>query len=455
MATNLFEITKSVLTPEIIQKIGALIGESPTTTQRAVDTAVPSVFAGILHYVSSSAEGVGRLVRILDQGNYGQLLGNLNNLLGGGEASQTLMNSGKEFQSTLFGSRTNAVTDLIANNSGMNSTAVSSLLGVATPLLFGVLGRERSTQGLTPAGLISLLLVNRGEIARLAPPGLAGILGIANLQQLGANLTDASLTAATSPRTTTSVAVTSYEEESSIGKWLVPLLIAGLLVPWFIFVRGCGGPPTPPAVASHETTPAPHPAPDVKSEAALTSPPVPREETATPPSPEPTPATQEALASESEQPVPVGKQAVDLPSGKKLGLDEHSITYKLAKFLADAGDTEVPRTFTFDHLNFVFGTTEITLESEQTVKDLVAILKAYPSTKTQLEGHTDIIGDPAANKRLSQGRADAVKDYLVRNGIDESRLSAVGHGQEKPVASNDTAEGRAQNRRLELVVVKK
>ena len=73
----------------------------------------------------------------------------------------------------------------------------------------------------------------------------------------------------------------------------------------------------------------------------------------------------------------------------------------------------------------------------------------------QLEGHTDNTGDAAANKKLSQDRADAVKELLVKGGIEASRVSTAGYGQEKPIASNATEDGKAQNRRLELVVAKK
>ena len=65
------------------------------------------------------------------------------------------------------------------------------------------------------------------------------------------------------------------------------------------------------------------------------------------------------------------------------------------------------------------------------------------------------MGDADANKKLSQDRADAVREIMTGNEIAASRLSTTGYGQEKPIASNDTDEGRAQNRRLELVVVKK
>jgi outer membrane protein OmpA-like peptidoglycan-associated protein len=144
-----------------------------------------------------------------------------------------------------------------------------------------------------------------------------------------------------------------------------------------------------------------------------------------------------------------------LPGGMSLSLPENSFNYNLAKYLANTTDTTVPRTFVFDRLNFASGTTRLTPDSVQTVNDLAAILKAYPTAAVQLEGHTDNTGDAEANKKLSQDRADAVKELLVKGGVDGGRLSTAGYGQEKPVASNATEDGKAKNRRLELVVAKK
>jgi outer membrane protein OmpA-like peptidoglycan-associated protein len=72
-----------------------------------------------------------------------------------------------------------------------------------------------------------------------------------------------------------------------------------------------------------------------------------------------------------------------------------------------------------------------------------------------LEGHTDNTGDPAANKQLSLDRASAIKDLLVQGGVESSRISTDGWGPEKPIASNETDEGRAKNRRTELIVTKR
>ena len=80
------------------------------------------------------------------------------------------------------------------------------------------------------------------------------------------------------------------------------------------------------------------------------------------------------------------------------------------------------------------------------------ILLAYPGLKIQVEGHTDSVGTDEYNQRLSEQRADSVRDYLVQQGVPGAGVTAMGFGKENPVASNDTAAGRQQNRRVELVV---
>jgi OOP family OmpA-OmpF porin len=420
MAANLMDLAKTALTPDLMQKVSALIGESPANTQKAVDGAIPSVLAGLLNFASSNPEGPARLISLLTQGNYTNLLGNLSGLLSGGSSTQDLLKTGNDLLGILFGSRLGALTDLVANSSGIKSTSASSLLSLIAPLLLGLIGRETASQGLNASSLVSLLLGQKDLIARAAPAGLAGVLGLANLGNLGAGLANTAARVATeSTSVARTRAVEATREGSSIGRWLIPLLLAGLLLPWLLFSRGCSEEPA--SVTKQEKIP---------------------------PLPPPAPAARPA-------PVPPPAEGVALPGGATLSLAAGSFNYKLAKFLADAADPGVPRTFVFDNLNFEFGTMKLTPESEQTVKNLIAILKAYPSTEARLEGHTDSVGDADANKKLSQDRADAVREIMTGNGIAASRLSTTGYGQEKPIASNDTDEGRAQNRRLELVVVKK
>ena len=88
--------------------------------------------------------------------------------------------------------------------------------------------------------------------------------------------------------------------------------------------------------------------------------------------------------------------------------------------------------------------------------DYVAgILKDNPSVSIELAGHTDNTGDADANLILSQSRADAVMNYLVQKGIDAARLSSQGYGDSAPIDSNETDEGRTNNRRTELKIISK
>jgi outer membrane protein OmpA-like peptidoglycan-associated protein len=147
--------------------------------------------------------------------------------------------------------------------------------------------------------------------------------------------------------------------------------------------------------------------------------------------------------------------SITLPCGTVLSVEEGTFNYNLANFMLKGSDSELPKEIVFDHLNFDTGTTRLTPESQPTVTTLISIMKCYPNSQYRLEGHTDNTGDPAANKTLSVDRANAIRDMLVQGGIDTSRLSTEGYGADKPIASNDTEEGKAKNRRTELIVLKK
>lgn len=104
-----------------------------------------------------------------------------------------------------------------------------------------------------------------------------------------------------------------------------------------------------------------------------------------------------------------------------------------------------------------FDTGEATIKpvSHSLLDEVAGALKSHEEAKqVQIEGHTDNTGDAELNTRLSQDRADAVRTYLVGKGIAEGRLSAKGYGPERPVATNETEEGREANRRVEFKVVK-
>jgi OOP family OmpA-OmpF porin len=108
----------------------------------------------------------------------------------------------------------------------------------------------------------------------------------------------------------------------------------------------------------------------------------------------------------------------------------------------------VPVTMTINIL-FAFDKADIQPQYKAELQKVADLMKSHPGVEAVIEGHTDSVGSPEYNKQLSQARATSVRDYLVKEfGIDSSRLKAVGYGQDKPIASNSTREGRKQNRRV-------
>jgi outer membrane protein OmpA-like peptidoglycan-associated protein len=101
---------------------------------------------------------------------------------------------------------------------------------------------------------------------------------------------------------------------------------------------------------------------------------------------------------------------------------------------------------------FAFNKYNLKPEAREKLAKISGILLAYPQLKVQVEGYTDNIGSDAYNQKLSEERADSVKNYLVSQSVQENNVTAQGFGENDPIASNSTASGRAQNRRVEMVV---
>lgn len=102
-------------------------------------------------------------------------------------------------------------------------------------------------------------------------------------------------------------------------------------------------------------------------------------------------------------------------------------------------------------ITFDTGKSTIKPESDTVLAEVTALLAQHPDLKLRIEGHTDNIGNATANKKLSGDRANAVKNWLQQKGAKPSNLTAVGFGDVKPVAGNESDAGRAKNRRVELV----
>jgi len=313
----------------------------------------------------------------------------------------------------IFGSNVSSVTDAMERSSGVKTSSATDLMALAAPLVLGVLGKRAATQKLDSSGLANLLMSEKLDTAAATPAGLAQLLnpGPKVVSANAGHTREAELDSPTHLEhfvESNSVAVEHAPvapppEKSGLG-WL-PLSLAAFLALGLLWaLRG-----------SIEK------------------------------------ANVGDVASRGIDTAKKGLEQISLPGGIKISAAPGSINYDLAKFLGDPS-AQGPKTFLFDNLNFDAATTQLTAESQPRVNVLATILKSYPNTQVQLVGYTDNTGPADANLTLYQNRSDAVKALLVNQGVGAERISTQGLGQNKPVASNDTEEGRLKNRRTELIV---
>jgi outer membrane protein OmpA-like peptidoglycan-associated protein len=140
---------------------------------------------------------------------------------------------------------------------------------------------------------------------------------------------------------------------------------------------------------------------------------------------------------------------------RKASADLEQIAKKFEKLESDkvkVSEDERGVVLTFSAQLFAVGKADLTDEAKENLQEAAVTLAEYPDADVEIEGHTDSTGSAKLNLELSENRAKNVMSFLIEKGISENRLSAVGYGKDRPIADNGTDEGRATNRRVELVV---
>lgn len=132
---------------------------------------------------------------------------------------------------------------------------------------------------------------------------------------------------------------------------------------------------------------------------------------------------------------------------------EDTVRAGVAKVDMQVQKIEVGKSYRVNDIKYPTNSADITKSSEYILDELIGFLKENPTVKIRIEGHTDSRGGAAENKLLSENRAITVSNYLQSHGVAANRLTHQGYGPEKPLATNDTEEGRAKNRRTEFVIV--
>jgi outer membrane protein OmpA-like peptidoglycan-associated protein len=450
MSLNLLDLLKDQVTGTLAKNAGSFLGESESNVASALGSAFPALLGSVIDTVGKGDQGANSIMKMIG-GLDGNMLDNIGGIFSGGASSVNgLLNSGGGIVEALFGNKIGGVIDLISKVSGLKTGSTGSLLKMAAPFLISMIGKKVGGAGVS--GLIDLVMGQKKHVANAMPSGLGSVLGFAsNLFDSGkdavsgaANMAGKTANAGYdagkkvvggAANMAGDVAEGAAKTGKSMLKWLLPLLLLLALLSWFGLRTGCNAVDSTVDTATDATAAVVDGAADVASDASTAI----GDAAAGAVN-----WTADALKGVFSVVDEAGKAALD-----KLTFVTGSAGDQMVKFI-DGGFNGNPL-FRFNNLNFKTGSADI--EDAVEIDNIAAIMKAYPNLKIEVRGHTDNVGDAAMNKSLSDARANSVRGRLIVDGIAANRISTKGYGQEMSMATNDTEEGRALNRRIEVVVV--
>ncbi|HWZ59103.1 MAG TPA: OmpA family protein [Gemmatimonadaceae bacterium] len=322
-----------------------------------------------------------------------------------------------QFLPTVFGNSTNTVATAIAGATGMRPESAMSLLGMATPLVLGVLASQIRRNGMTAAGFTDWFALQRDSLLREAPPALRGIFG---MPATTTRATDAAVAAGLAP----------YQPVRP-DRWLWPAIAAILVlgVVWNV-MRGNRA-----TTATTAATPAASAADTATAAGEIARP---------------------SASSTAAAPVAGAMMSMHLPTGVDMRVPANGVEPKLVAYLQDPSRHGTDTVwFDFDRLLFEPNAATLAPSSNEQLHNVAKILVAYPTARATIGGYTDNTGDADANVKLSQDRASNVVSQLVVLGVAPNRLTAKGYGAAHPVADNNTDIGRSQNRRISIRITEK
>ena len=403
MPDTLLSSLSSALRLSTREEIARSLGESEQAVSRGLEFATSAVFGGLQRQTGQS-DVMRQVIELASKAPAD--LGSTLNASQLGNPNSSLILGGKKFLSSVLGQGQETTLSMLGRESGLRPTSAATVLALAAQSVLSFIGSRVRNEGMTATSLATFLQSEGSGIRGFHEPASTP------------TVTPPVETVTTRRVEVDPVIAQTVQKERSIWLWLLPLLLilAGLLL-WFLF--------------------RPRPAPVAEAPA-----PVPAAAPAVPVAP-----ARPELGSF------VPRQLVD---GTMLNIPEHGVEGKLLAFIQDpAQKPNKTSWFDFDRLLFATGSATLEPQSSEQLHNIAAILKAYPNTHLTIGGYTDNTGDATQNLKLSQDRADNVTAELVRLGVAQDRLLAKGYGEEHPVGDNATEAGRAQNRRISMLVTQK
>lgn len=175
---DILGLIKDKLTDTVADKVSGFLGESPDKISGALSTAVPAVLGGIMQHAHDETDTQKIMDIVKDGGHTGEVLDDLSGLLNNFDKTQLLITIGSNIFNHFFGSKGNAVVEKLASISGIRKTSASSLLGLASPLVLGALGKIIDKEGLGVSGLGRLLNDQKDSVLGALPPAIANQLNV-------------------------------------------------------------------------------------------------------------------------------------------------------------------------------------------------------------------------------------------------------------------------------------
>lgn len=391
---SIVDLVSGALRGGTLDRLSSRLDESPAAVERGVEHATPLLVASFAKR-AQSAQGAEYLFSRVRDGSQPQLEpSELGQVLSDPAAIQRTTQSSSGFLAGFFGNELNTLLDMVTSSSGLKRSSASTLVGLLAPLVLGWIGRNVTSKGLSAPGLSQWLADEGKKVSARVPAGFSSMFAGSPppREESAPRVGHADIERSRQP---------AARKASAYGlPWLLVTLAALALVFVWGLWRG--------------------------EDRDVAAPPV-------------------AMAPEGERSERQPVAGTDL-----LVLRDDA---RLLRIYFQEEQGSVPRRFVLEGLEL--DTASADIASNAMLDEAARTLAANPSARVRIEGHTDRRGDEQQNQALSQRRAEAVKRYLVRQGVAEAQLSAVGMAARNPIADNDTPEGRARNRRVELVVVER
>ena len=426
MPASMLERLSDLVTSAAVAQASAALGEPPDAVSRGTRAAFTAVLNGLA--LGARQPKVLRDIFRLStaRSNDVTLLSNVGDVLAGGALTSQTTALGQKTLAVLFGSHIDMVAQSIAGYAGVTQGSANTLLTAAVPLVLAQVGERLRAERQPSAGALAAILlreqtrsVGGGETADVSPLRPAGTFRDAGAataswfprRDSGSDRPRTPSTERTAAAAPSAIPIATERGGASAREakvssrtqadhrrgWLwLPIILgvgaAVVLVNWPALERWWAGP-------------------DFVSTAS---------------------------------------RAPSFSRSPKLSLNVpyDSVESRAIRSIEDIRPLGTADWFELDRITFQTGSNSLTAASAEQVRNIAAILAAYPAVRLKIGGYTDNIGDPAANLRLSDARANTVMRELIDLGIAPERLTAEGYGEQQPVADNATPEGRARNRRI-------